>query len=61
MTVGLSHPREKKVKHSFQDSLNLICGCAKYIKTLAHFVLHCPDCSNERSNFLNIGSIDRNI
>ena len=52
MIVGLNHPRENKVKHRFQDSLNLICDCGKYIKTLAHFVLHSLNYSNERSTFL---------
>ena len=51
MIVGLSHHRENEVIHRFQDSLNLICDCGKYIKTLAHFVLHSLHYSNERSTF----------
>ena len=62
LRLGLSHLRERKFKHSFQDSLNPICSCGNDIQTSAHFLLHCPNYSNERSTFLNIiGSIDRNI
>ena len=60
--LGLSHLREHKFKHSFQDSLNPICSCGNDIETSAHFLLHCPNFSNERSTFMNIiRSIDRNI
>ena len=59
---GLTHLREHKIKHSFQDSLNLICSCFNDIEMSAHYLLHCPNFSNERVHFLNIiGSIDRNI
>ena len=61
LRVGLSHLREHKLRHSFQDSLNPICSCGSDIET-AHFLLHSPNFSNEGSTFLNIiGSIDRNI
>ena len=62
LRLGLSHLREHKFKYSFQDSLNPICSCGNDIETSAHYLLHCPNFSNERSTFLNIiGSIDRNI
>ena len=62
LRLGLSHFHEPKFKHSFQDSLNLICSCGNHIEMSAHFLLHCPNFSNERSAFLDIiGSIDRNI
>ena len=62
LRLGLSHLRERKFKHSFQDSLNHICSCGNDIETSAHFLLQCPNFSNERSTFLNIiGSKDRNI
>ena len=60
--LGLSHLREHKLKHSFQDSLNPTCSCGNDIETSALFLLYCPNYSNERSTFLNIiGSIDRKI
>ena len=62
LRLGLSHLREHKFKHGFQDSLNPICSCGNDIETLAHFLLHCPHYSNERSTFLNtIRNINRNI
>ena len=62
LRLGLSHLCEHKFKQSFQDLLNPICTCGNDIETSAHYLLHCPNFSNERSTFLNIiGSIDRNI
>ena len=62
LRLGLSHLCEQKFKRSFQDSLNPICSCGNDTEASAHFLLHCPNFSNERSTFLNIiGSIDRNI
>ena len=62
LRLGLSHLREHKFKHGFQDSLNPICSCGNDIETSAHFLLYCPHYSNERSTFLNtIRNINRNI
>ena len=65
LRLGLSHLREHKLKHSFQDSLNPFCSCGSCgddIETSAHFLIHCPNFSNERSTVLDIiGGIDRNI
>ena len=38
--------------HSFQDTLNLICNCGT-VETTAHYLLYCPDFSNERLNLCN--------
>ena len=60
LRLGLSHLREHKFKHSFQDSPNPTCSSSD-IEMSVHF-LHCPNYSNERSTFLNTtGSIDKNI
>ena len=53
LRIDSSHLREHKFKHGFQDSLNPICSCGNDIETSAHFLLHCPHYSNERSTFLN--------
>ena len=53
LRLGLSHLCEHKFKHGFQDSLNPIWSCGNDIKTLVHFLLHCPHYFNERSIFLN--------
>ena len=47
--LGLSHLREHKFKHSFQDTLNPICNCGNDVE----FFLHCPLYSNERRTLLN--------
>ena len=47
--LGLSHFREHKFKHSFQDTLNPFCDCGCEIETTAHNPLHCPQFSTERN------------
>ena len=62
LRLCLSHLREHKFKHGFQDSLSPICSCGNDVETSTHFLLYCPHYSNERSNFLNtIRNISRNI
>ena len=59
---GLSHLRENKFKHSFQDSLNPFCSCGLDIGSTAHFLLHCPTYITERLTILStIGNIDNNL
>ena len=62
MRVGLSHLREHKFKHNFQDTLNPICNCGEDIETTSHYLLHCPDYLQERMTLLNtVTCIDPNI
>ena len=62
MRVGLSHLREDKFKHSFQDTLNPICNCGEDNETTSHYLLHCPDYLRERKTLLNkVSSIVPNI
>ena len=51
--VSLSHLREHKFKHSFQDTLNLTYNCGKNIETTSHHLLHCPNFLHERKTLLN--------
>ena len=53
LRIGLSHLHEYKFKHSFQDTLNLICNCGEDIETTSHYLLHCPDYLHERKTLLN--------
>ena len=53
LRVGLSHLREHKFKHSFQDTLNPICSCGEYIETSSDYLLLCPDCLYEMKTLLN--------
>ena len=53
LRLGLSHLREHKFKHSFQDYLNPLCLCGNDIKTSSHFLFHCLNYLNKRMTFLN--------
>ena len=61
LRLGLSHLRFHKFKHNFQDTLNPICSCGT-VETTIHYLLHCPNFSNERLTlFSKLQSIDENI
>ena len=54
LRLGLSHLREHKFKHSFQDSLNPFCSCGKgEVETSYHYLLHRSNYSEERLALLN--------
>ena len=47
---------------AFKIHFNPICSCNDDIETLAHFLLHSPHYSNERSTFMNTTrNINRHI
>ena len=53
LRLGLSHLREHKFKHSFQDTINPLCSCGLDIESTEHFLLHCPQFVNERCTLLS--------
>ena len=53
LQLGLSHLREYKFKHSFQDKLNPFCRCGKEVETTSHFLFSCPNYSDLRSTLLS--------
>ena len=60
--LGLSHLREHKFKHSFQDSINPICNCGNDVESATHFFLHYPLYSNERCTLLSsLSKIDHKL
>ena len=60
--LGLSHLREHKFKHSFQDSINPICNCGNDVESPIHFFLHSPLYSNERCTLLNsLSKVDHKL
>ena len=63
LRLGLSHLREHKFKHSFQDSLNPFCSCGKgEVESSSHYLLHCSNYSEERLALLNtIKNLDMSI
>ena len=52
LRVGLSHLREHKFRHSFQDSLDPFYNYGRHIGTTIHFFLHCSNYSNQRKTVL---------
>ena len=62
LRLGLSHLREHKFKHRFQDTLNHICLCGDDVQSTSHFLLYCPSFINERRILLNsLNQIDGNL
>ena len=62
LRLGLSHLREHKFRHNFQDTLNPICSCGENIETTTHYLLHCSNYLNERMTLLtNLQNVEENI
>ena len=53
LRLGLSHLREHKFKHSFQDIVNPLCSCGLDIETASHYFLLSPLFHAERYTLLN--------
>ena len=53
LRLGLSHLREHKFKHSFQDTINPLCNCDQDIESATHFFFDCPLFINERRTLLS--------
>ena len=56
LRLGLTHLRDHKFKHGFLDYFNLICSCGLDVETTCHYLLHCPNFTNERSILLKVVS-----
>ena len=52
LRLGLSHLREHKFKHGFQDTLNPLYSCGNDVESTEHFLLHCLQFVNERRTVL---------
>ena len=62
LRLGLSHLREHKFKHSFQDTLNSFCSCGLDVETNTHFFLYCPLFTNQRRTLLStVKDIDSSL
>ena len=62
VSTRLSHLREHKFKHNFQEISNPFCNCGHSMESTTHFFLHCPLFINERYAFLStLSSIDCNL
>ena len=51
--LGLSHLRERKSKHSFQDTLNPFCSYGLDVETNIPFFLYCALFTNQRRTLLS--------
>ena len=55
----MSHLREHKFRHNFQNCLNPICSCGLDIESTSQFLLHCPTFNDERYTLLStLNNID---
>ena len=51
LCLGLSHLREHKFNHSFQNCIDTLCSCGIDIESTSHFSLHCPLFNDKRITF----------
>ena len=50
---GLSHLREHKFNHNFQDTINPICSCSLESESTIHFFLRCQNFKDFRECLMN--------
>ena len=64
LRLNLSHLREHKFRHNFQDTLNPLCSCKNLeTETTGHYLLRCDFYTNIRTTLLEnlvriVGNID---
>ena len=51
--MSVSHLREHKFKHNFQDTVDPFCICRLIIETEAHFSLHCHNFMYKRQTLMD--------
>ena len=51
--LRLSHLREHKFNHNFQNYINPLCSCGMGIESMSHFFLHCPLFDDQRITLLS--------
>ena len=62
LRLGLSHLREHKFHHNFNDTLNPLCPCNLEVESVSHFFLRCHFFDAERLVLMNgIFNLDPNI
>ena len=62
LRVDLSHLREHKFRHNFQDTINPLCSCSLEIELTSHFFLRCQNFITPRTNLMNeLRKLDSNI
>ena len=62
LRLGLSHLREHKFNHNFQDTLNPLCPCSLETESVSHYFLRCHNYTDLRMNLKNeLRQIDKDI
>ena len=62
LRLGLSHLREHKCQHNFEDTLNPLCSCSIEAETTLHFFLRCQFFNDIRGILMNdLINIDRSL
>ena len=62
LCVGLSHLREHKFRHNFQDTINPLCSCSLETESTSHFFLRCQNFITWKTNLTNeLCKLDSNI
>ena len=62
LRLGLSHLREHKFNHNFEDCINPLCSCSLETESIAHYFLHCHHFSEFRTTlFDDLRQIDLSI
>ena len=51
--LELTHLREHKFKHNFQNCLDPLCSCRLSIESTSYFLFHCPIFHDKRHNLLS--------
>ena len=53
LRVGLSHLKEQKFRHGFNDTVDPFCPCNMETETVTHFYLRCLNYNNLRLELMN--------
>ena len=62
LRVGLSHLREHKFRHDFQDTINPLCSCSLEIESASNVFLPCQNFIIPRTSLMNeLRKLDSNI
>ena len=62
LRLGLSHLREQKFGHNFEDTLNPLCSCSTEAETTLHFFPRCQFFNDIREILINdLMNIDRSL
>ena len=62
LRLGLSHLRDHKFRHGFNDTIDPFCPCTVEIESISHFFLRCHNFDIQRQNLMNeLFSINHSI